>query len=275
MNKTYLIVGGASAASLAVGGAGGYFLAKKKFSERLEALIDIEVDKTKKVYSLLLMQAEKTANPPQVVTAPDEDEQLELEAEDPPEELSEADKKTVRRGQRALVDYQSFGGKVNTGEIVANNIFSDDASRAKKAMPPRGPGGKFMPKTAPVEENTTKASDGAPYLIEPEVFLANEPDHEQESLLYFVNDDTVVLTADPNEAIDNARVGETNLNCFPPGESPVIFVRHDGMQIDYQITRVEESLTAFMGMGEEDEAVDMEALDPEQEVLEDEYAHQD
>lgn len=271
MNRTHLIVGGASAASLAVGVTGGYFLAKRKFNDRLEALIDEEVEKTKKVYSLLLMQTEKKSAPPTPEVEDDEDKPLELEAEDPPE-LSEADKATIRRGQKAMVDYQGFGGK-EPGEVVTNNIFSNDASRAKKAMPARGPGGKFLPKSA-TEEHVEVSQDG-PYLIDPETFLENEPEHDQESLLYFVNDDTVVLAADPNEAIDNEKVGESNLHSFPDDEEPsVIFVRHDRLQVDYQITRTKESLTAFMGMGEEDDAVDMEALDA-QEALEYEYANQD
>lgn len=276
MNKTYLIVGGASAASLAVGGASGYLYAKKKFDERLEALIDVEVEKTKKVYSILLMQAEKTANPPQMVA--DEDEPLELEAEDAAEELSEADKQTVQRGQKAMVDYQGFGGKKSepSSEVVTNNIFTTDASRVKKAMPKRGPGGKFVPKTTFAEEpqQPAKPSDQTPYLIEPEVFLENDPEYDQESLLYFVNDDTLVSAADPNEVIDNVRVGEVNLSCFPDEEPSLIFVRHDGFEIDYQITRTKQSLTSFMGLGDEEDAVDMEALDA-QEALEHEYANQD
>lgn len=245
MNKSYLILGGACAVSSAIGAAGGYLIAKKRFNQQLDLGIAVETEKTKKYYANLVSTAMKKA-----IAEPEEEE-----AEEEPE-LSEVDeaviakgRETLARASSALVDYQGMAGngKPPLEEVVQNNIF--DPKRGKKALPPRGAGGKFVPKGSTEVERQQEHND--PYMIKPDEFLANDPENHQESLWYFVNDKTLIMVAD-NEAVDVDLVGEVNLTLIPDDEPRVIYVRNEGAGMDYQITLTENSLTEHMGLGEED-----------------------
>lgn len=234
-------------ASLAVGATSGYLFAKKKYEARTEGLIALEVHKTKKYFSVLLMEAEKKADIKAALeanrrAAAVHDEPLVLEAEDPPAEPTKAQ----RDAEKAMVNYAGFAEKPALSTLVQSNIFTKDSP--KKTLPPRDPStGKFAPKTVEVERNPDE-----PYVITEEEFLLNDPENEQDSVLYFITDDTAVLTSDYTDVIDNDRIGESNLSAFPDEEPSVIYVRNEGLGIDYQITRTYDSLTAAMGLGEDD-----------------------
>jgi hypothetical protein len=228
MNKTYLIAGGASVVSLAVGAAGGYLFAKRTFLSSLEEVVAREVNETKKYYSVLLMQArEKPESPEDVVIT-----------ETPP--APKVDPAVEANGKKALTDYQTFAAN-GVASPVESNIF--DQQTGKKRYPPRDPKtGHFVKKDEPKEET--------PYLITEEEFLDDE-ELNSESLWYYANDDTLVLVADIGEALDNAVVGEVNLTLFPSDADPsVIYVRNEGLSINYQITRTYASLTEEMGLGD-------------------------
>lgn len=260
MNKSYLIAGGASVVSLAAGAAGGYLFAKKKFDVALEEQVRLEVEATKKYYAVRLMEAKKPDNPGDLLADPEVEK--EENTGDDEKLIGEDAEKIIQKGKTALMNYQGVSATTPASEVVENNIF-DVNKRPKKALPPREPGtGKFLPKsTEPDPEPRDK-----PYLISAESFLLNTPEHEQDSLYYYAKDDTVVMASDISEAIDPAKIGQENLSSFPEDEDPgVIYVRHDILQVDYQITRTYESLTEAMGLGETDEDIDHE----------DEYVYQD
>lgn len=261
MNKTILIAGGAAVASLAAGGVGGYFLAKKKFDATLDDLIALEVEKTKKYYSVLLMQArEKPESLEELATedAGGEGGADEEECVTPREGWSEAVQaakesgraSTANNASKAMVDYQSYATKPPLSEVVPSNIFAKDKS--KKELPPRDPQtGHFLPKNT-VEP--TQTDD--PYLITHEEFLQGEMEYDQENLFYFIRDETLIMVAD-NESVDIDRVGEVNLTLFPktPKDEPsIICVRNDGLQIDYEIHLRHDSITEYLGLGEDEES---------------------
>lgn len=239
-NKTAsLILFGACTVSTLVGCAGGYFIAKKKFDAQLDLGIAVEAAKAKKHYSILLQEL-RSGKPEQIpvieeeIPEPIDDEEVEAERED-----------TFNRAKTALTNYQAYDKPPL--EQVASNIFTNHAN-GKKVFPPRGPDGKFLPKGT--MESAQSADD--PYLIEPDVFLANTPEYLQESLLYFVKEKTALMVAD-NEPVDVDLIGEVNLTLFPDDDIPsVIYVRNEGAEIDYQITRTYDSLTEYMGLGEAD-----------------------
>lgn len=284
MNKTILIAGGASIASLAAGGAAGYFIAKKQFDKTLDHQITEEVEKTRAHFFATISKLEEKvwdlehttydAEPPTPTDEVDDSSEV--------EELSEEDQKTVdkarddmvdQRAKRALIDYQGISTRKIVSEeakpalasLVENNIFDADKIKEKKVLPPRGEGGRFRPKHA---ESASRPPENEPYIITAETFLENEPEYAQESALYYVNDNTVVLATDYSEAIDNAIIGEVNLTLFPEGEPSVIYVRHEKLEIDYQVTRTKDSLTEAMGLGESES--DLEGHDEDNE-----YANQD
>ncbi len=251
MNKSYLIAGGASVASLTIGGVGGYLIAKKKFNATVDGLIALEVQKTKKYFSVLLMEAEKKARPLTSLT-PVEDESPqeteELTAED--QEVITKGREKLREAATALVNYQGFSDKPSLTDVVSSNIFTKDTP--KKKLPPRDPTGKFIP------AKSTEEAEQTPYLISAEDFLLNDPEHDQENLKYFVKDNTLIDYS--NETVEISRVGEVNLTLFPATEKDepsIICVRNEGLGIDYEILLTSESLTEYMGLGEEeDEEID-------------------
>lgn len=258
MNKTYLIAGGASAVSLAAGAVGGYFVAKKKFEETLDARIDAEVQATRKHYAVLMTNAQYGQKPPlEDIVADyagtevthvnansafpddvvlDEDQPLKLE-----EDLEEP-------ADKALTNYQGFAKTDPPTDVVESNIFTNPSP--KKVLPPREPGtGKFLPKDR--VDALKNTSNPAPYLIDEETFLTNDPEHNQESVKYFVNEDTAVLEANYEEVIENEILGREFLDRMAKdGNLGVMYVRHDILELDYQVTRTTESLVEAIGMGE-------------------------
>lgn len=256
MNKFYLILGGTSVASLAAGAAGGYFYAKKRFDEQLDLGIAVEVDKTRRHYAVLLMEA-KNAKPSlaEVTESYEDDEEEADRAEEP---LDEADLAAIEKGRKnlaeaskALTDYQGASTKkAGEGDVVLTNIF-ETSPKPRKRLPPRDEEtGKFLSSSVKVKV----AAEQTPYIIDAETFLLNDPGHDQEILLYFAKDETLIQVYD-SEPVENNRVGEVNLTLFPDvpdGEPSIICVRNEGLQIDYEIKRTYESLTTFMGLGEDD-----------------------
>lgn len=260
MNKIYLIAGGASVVSLAAGGAAGYFYAKKQFDETVEARIDVAVLATKKYYSVQLMEAKTKPDSPADIPKAKVAEPVPAEAE--PDEITEKDRESLRRkGEAARTNYAGYSDKPALSTVVQNNIFSNppEAADPKKSLPPKDPAtGRFVPK----KQRTAEDPEQEPYRIEPDVFLENEPEFDQESLWWFAKDETAIMVAD-NEEVEIGKIGAVNLTLFDPEiENDVIFVRNPGLGIDYQITRTFNSLTAHMGLGEEEhEYDDLEAGD--------------
>lgn len=267
MNKTILIAGGATVASLAVGAAGGYFFAKKRFLSSLPEIIEQETEALKKYHAIQMMEARsgKPASPAdiprQVVAVTEENPE-----DDPESELSEEDKKALERGRESLrqakkhaaanrdtVDYQGLSNealKAKTPAPEVKNIF-DQPDPKRKQRPPRDDATGRYRKQTPRE-----AENDPPEKIEEEVFLLNEEEYDQESLLYFVRDKTLVKDADPSESIDLSIVEEVNLTLFPnvPEDEPcMIFVRNNALQTMYEIKLMRGSLTEYLGLGEESE----------------------
>lgn len=275
MNKTYAVVSGTVVVSLAAGVAGGYFLAKKKFEKTLDDLLGKEVQKTQKFYERLLEESKKTIED---LKALRETIDLRVESEKPVPEIEEDEEssdsavvKALRETRaeheatRALTNYQGFAAKPPLEDVVSKNIFTD---KPKKKLPPRDPEtgrfGSVQPKgdfaDRPREHVTHSGPELTPYMINHDAFLVNDPEHEQESLLYFRKDETL-LQVDDQETVDIARVGEVNLTLFPEvadGEASLICVRNEGLGIDYQITLTDESLTVYMGLGEDDADLDQD-----------------
>jgi hypothetical protein len=285
MNKTYLTIGGVAVASLAAGVAGGYFIAKKKFDDELSEVLAFEVDKARMHYEGLMEDLKnkqariglgasdetlfwgrgKYESEKDYQARLDENNKIDDETEDEedegpgpqgPEEheLTEDDHKAIAKGrhhlaeaQTALVNYQGISTQTKPplSEVVeSHNIFT-----SKKPMPPRGENGKFRRKT--IREAT---NDPPQILDDPEEFLLNELEYDQVNLLYFINDNkTLVQETNITEAEDINRVGEVNLTLFPnvpEGEPSVIYVRNEGLKIYYQVTKMTESLTERIGLGE-------------------------
>jgi len=278
MNKTVLIAGGASVVSLAIGGTAGYFIAKSKFDKTINDLIAIEVDKTRKHFSDVTEKLEEELR--ELKDSEDDEQEVASEPDDEPSDLSsELDRKAAEKlkanAKTALTNYQGIStGQVLNGpekpdlqSLVNKNIF-EKGNQGQKPPQPRNEKGRFRPRHS--QEDVSESENDPPQLISEEEFLANDPENEQESALYYIRDKVVVLTADLSEEIETAVIGEVNLTLFPEDDPRVIYVRNSGLNIDYQVTLTESSLTKDMGMGEDEHDADSEESE-----LDDEYANQD
>lgn len=253
MNKIVLIAGGTSAVSLAVGGAAGYFYARREFNKKVEPLITEQVDKTKKHYSILLEEARK-GKPESIMDIPisnEEELELELEAEDPPataDVASPAVDSFIRsQANKAMIDYRGMSDKPQPDAPVATeNVFDQPANKARP-LPPRDPVTKrFVPR------ERQSPADEEPKTITLEQFVENEDGHQQVSLMYFANEKTLL---DPmtKETVDLDEVGAENLDTFPVVDAGVtceIYIRNGGLQQDYDITKTEDDLTDWLGLGD-------------------------
>lgn len=255
MNKTILIAGGATVASLAIGTAGGFIFAKVKYTKEFDERLSVEIAATKKHYSVLLMQAreEKPMDVTEVVI-----NEVTVTLEEPEEEPTPEAIETEVRGKAALTNYQGFASKPPlvdvpvTGEddeVETHNIFADKPR--KPPMPPRDPeNGKFIART-PVEEPAQLDPDSSPYRIDHDDFLGNPFDYTQENIRYFAAEDTLIDYA--GETIDNEFVGQHNLKMFvasDPDAGEIICVRNEALETDYEIKYTTESLTEYLGLSE-------------------------
>jgi hypothetical protein len=286
MNKTILVVGGASVASLAAGAAGGYFFAKNKLGKEFDERLDQELDSVKRHHAVLLMQAKENkpsleelahaANPrrnadgillrnkyesmgdynKRLEEDGDEEDEEEVEEEEPltDEEIAEAEQREVE-GKRALTDYQGISTKgiqeteARDPGMIARNIFEKHSDRPPR--PPRDESGRFV---KPTSDDVVELSSGdtPPYEIEMDDFLANPFNYEQENLRYFLGEDTLLDFSD--STIDNDRVGELNLKDFvsrKPNAGDRLCVRNEGLGHDYEVQLMTEPLTEYLGLQED------------------------
>lgn len=291
MNKTILIAGGAAVASLAVGAAGGYLVAKKRFDKQLPEIVEREIAGVKKYYSVMLMEAKsgKPASPADIVknaeSLDDESEDWDAETQpDEPEGLSEKDKEAIAKGREHLskakrameakTDYNAISTekvKASSKGLIERNIFDNDEKNVfdnigskKKELPPRDPqSGRFQSTHTDQTVPAQREPEQDPYIISQEEFLQNEFEYEQESLHWYIRNKTLVLSADIQEAVDIKLVGEGNLTLFPedvPRDQPnILCVRNEVKQIEYEILLTHGDLTADIGLGLGDEdAEDLE-----------------
>jgi hypothetical protein len=251
VNKNILILGGSVVASLAAGAAGGYFIAKRKFDAAFESMVDTALDneiaKVKKYYELRMQSL--------VQETPTVEELVVREEPDDPE-LQE-------KAAEAMTNYQGLSRQFPDGKpdlVVTDNIFTENNGTKKNKFPPKDPTtGRFVKRQETLETPE-------PYIITDEEFMINDPEHEQENVLYFGNE-KVVLMVMTREVVDIALLGKENLTKFPKvgeNETSSIYIRNEGLEMDYDVTLTHEDLTDYMGLGEsesdqdEDEPIDDE-----------------
>lgn len=199
MNKTILIAGGASVASLAAGGTAGYFYAKKRLTDALEARLGLELESSKEfyekkysheldVFKLKSRELERQVDQLKDALVDYEDSgkadisKEELDESDE-EELSEEDQKTLEVGRqkarKALVDYGATSTakvlreqKPDLDGLVKANIFDEHGDEAinkrelfaddphRPQRPPRDDKGRFLPRQAGADDSDPEPDDG-------------------------------------------------------------------------------------------------------------------
>lgn len=277
INKTFLIAGGASLASLALGGAAGYLVAKKKFETLLVETVARENAATKKHYAIKLMEAQSgkpekatdlviTQDVAAIANAVLED----LDADDPEEpvvtEISKEESRKLRKDANvALTNYQAYSEKPGTTNgVQQHNVFETNKDKNKRPLPPRGDGGRFRPRS----EVQSPPSEIEPEQITAEEYLENPMEFLQETLRYFRRNATLLDIN--NDPVDVDKVGQVFLTLFPEvpdGHDSFIYVRNQVLGTEWEIKLMRNDITTYLGLGdtphdtsEDDE--EEEELDP-------------
>lgn len=272
MNKTVLITGGASVASLAVGAAAGYFYAKntltKKIGAEFDERLDREIDATKRHYGLLLTNA-KSGKPdspfdiPVTRSAP----KAVVEVARIEETVNTAVNQATDQIQKIMTDYRGASSKNPVvADVVKNNLFKDD--KKKPPLPPRNEHGKFVKRTKEEEEQDAEG----PELISSDEYLRDEYNLEMGSLRWYSKDKTLLDYAD--EEVDLALVGGPEmLTNFPTdyvdGAERSICVRNMGYGWQWDITLMDDDEGALAGF--EHNQLD-QTDDEDADELDDEYS---
>lgn len=277
MNKTILVAGGASLASLAAGAVGGYFFAQNRLGKAFDERLEAELEATKRYYGRLLAEAHEKPKPSldelvkkSKTTAAqmaehlgtsvdgligkdskDGDEPIE---DEPTDEQILAQEARQVKADTALTDYRGASAKASEkngdSEVVSTNIFAD---APKTQRPPRDPeNGRFIPR------NSNESTEDDPQIITQEEFLDEVPDgFVQENLRYFIKNKTLLDTSD--EVVDIERVGEVNLTLFPEQEPDARFpamicVRNRFRRQDYEVMLIQEDIGDYLNLGGGDDS---------------------
>lgn len=237
MNRNVLIIaGGASAASLAIGGAVGYFIASKKLGQQFDERMDVEIERIKEVYEHRISALEERLS--------DQEDGVD-ESEEEDDEPSDEEIVVAQTAKTALINYAGMAQKPPLESLAVSNIFD----RTKKhRLPPRDDNtGRFVP-------SKPDTSNDDPSIITQKQFLENEGEYDQVYLRWFPQDKTLLAVHSNDEATDVELVGEANLTLFPTdvpeGEQNVLCIRNTQLETDYEIQLMEESVTDYLGLGE-------------------------
>lgn len=225
MERTLIIAGVVSVTSLLVGGAAGYFVTKHYLEEGFEKKLSAEVLETRKFFSLQKMQRDSGK--------PD----------------------TIAEAMQQVAEKETFSSTTTIITEVPLVLEGDTSSKSANYHK------HYEPSTQAIEERNVFASGQRPFparepedtavrsvleLVDEAEYLRNDEDFEQWQLTYYKNDDT--LLNDEGETIDQIMVGPENLRTFPEGvEGAYIYVRHNELEVYYEIKGVTDGLSEQMG----------------------------
>ena len=247
MNKVQLSVAGVALASAAF--AAGYFVADKRLETKYRQLLDEEIREFKDIYPKLtnlkpIVEVEEGEEPVTELSEEtyeestayykqplsDEakkdvtDKTKEIAKDEEPEELPQPDPK--------VYDIHPYRGYAPLRDDTNPNIFIQPHD-----------GGVFNY----LEEQKTR-TEYDPYVISEDEYINREKGYETACLNYYALDDTM---ADENERmVDNVDflIGEKNLKRFGHGSTneDIVFIRNDGIGMEFEVERVNRSYREFV-----------------------------
>jgi len=208
MRREHIILGGASALSLAVGSVTGFFVAKKRLESRYSDIAQQEIAEAKQFYGALYKKEEYST------------------PESAMETLHRHHDTLAKDAVEALRDYQGVAliqdEKSEEVVSVVTNVFADSGDD------------NFN-----YEEEVTTRQPDKPYVISQEEFMQNDSSHEQVTVTYYQGDDVLSDERDkPIEDVD-ATVGELNLQRFGHGSKDhnIVYVRNERIGLDLEVVR--------------------------------------
>lgn len=252
-NPVLLVVVGV--AGIVAGGAGGYFLAKKKLERVYEDLAAAEIAEAKEFYaSVNKVDVDGSVLTPQQV----------LEKRHP----EAADALRSYQGRHdAIDDIQNSPAVMSESEAISgakdeqggpwdDEMDEEQLQKLEARLLAERPDAIVETKTEKVEvttevrnvfedptfdleEEKKSRTKARPYVISHDEYFAADLDYENISLTYYEEDDTLVNEQDnPVQQIDQM-IGDEALGRFGHGskDKNVVYVRNDRLETDFEVVR--------------------------------------
>lgn len=218
-NHSFLIAG-VGVAALAAGAFIGYKYAVRKLSKKFDADLDLEIISLKDYYARVNKDGEYET-PESAVAA-----LIEVEAADAVRTYRGESPAPIIRTESVVVERNIF-----TDAVVDANDFDYEAEVASR-------------------------DTGAPYVISFDEFNDNELEHQQNTLTYYLRDDT--LCDERDSPIDNVNVvvGDDNLVRFGHGskDKNIVYIRNEKLGLDFEIVKSASSYVKdVLGLDDEPE----------------------
>lgn len=205
------VVAGLSAASaLVIGGAVGYFIAKKQLERQFQEQLAQEVQQAKRFYAKLYKKDE-FETPESTAT------ELGIE----PVDIQQIAKDSLLVGNavRAIGHYQGKDPRPDV-KVVVQNVFKTDEVSTELS-----------------EEEYRARTEEVPYILTQDEYMGDEEGYDQVTLTYFSGDNA--LADDKDELVEDLDmlVGENNLKRFGhlSGDPRVLYVRNHIRKQEFEI----------------------------------------
>lgn len=226
---------GVGVVGVAIGAAGGYFIAKKRLEKVFAKKSNEEIAEAREFYSRRVHKIGDggATLTPQEVLASEHGEEA-LAALQSYRGVDEEDEALLAKTQaRVIVTEETAAGVGISEEVVERNVFLDP--------------------TFDLEVELQGRSTERPYVISHDEFFESEKDYENQVLTYFEADDTVVDEGDKALDDPDRLIGEGTLNRFGHGsrDKNVVYVRNDRLEMDFEIVRGSGSYLEALGLGPE------------------------
>lgn len=220
--KHTAILSGVSAASLAVGCASGWFLARRTIEKAYAIRLTEEMRQTKAFYENLYGK--------------DDPEKL---VEDLGREVQDSDEEVPPKSQ---YDYTSDEVPQEVLEKVASKMAKAQAEVEAEAAPMHNAFDNPAPSWVQQDEELER-KNGVPYIISQEEFNTNEWEFEEGQLTYYEGDDTLADSRDEPIPEQYKAVGELTLERFGHGSSDpnIVYVCNEQMEMIFEIARSTKS----------------------------------
>lgn len=221
-NKNLAILGGACAASLAVGSASGYLTARRLLDKAYAITLTEEIRQTKAFY-------ENMAKPD-----PDALAEMLLESDELP--------------QKHPYDTTSDEVPPEVLERIVGKMAEAEAEVAAEAEPmsdtPHNAFENPAPEWVQADEELER-KNGVPYIISHAEFYENQWEFTEGQLTYYEGDDTLADSRDEPIIEQYAAVGEISLDKFGFGSKDpnIVYVCNEKMEMVFEISRSSKSFS--------------------------------
>lgn len=224
--NTYLIMAGVSVVSLAVGGAGGYYIATRKLREQYNSTMRADIAEMRDYYQRRYKEgdyatpeetAAKLIPAESVSPEPEEDSDTALAAKIlmgySPTPDGEEDAKSDEEVARIQENH----------EVKMKNIFQH--------------GVRQEPWDHELEMQTRAAEPNRPYILTQDEYMENDSEFEQSTITYYQGDDVLCDSIDQEIPDSDGTVGDINLTKFGhgSGDPNVLYIRNERLEMEFEV----------------------------------------